>query len=97
MPSGTWQPLYFFVRRRGYNEQDAPDLTHGFFARLLEKGAIDAADPRRGRFRTFLLTALQNYLNNEWDRGHRQKRGGGRQFLSFEETLSAESGYQLLP
>ena len=92
-----WQPLYFFVRRRGYNEQDAQDLTQGFFARLLEKGAIEAADPQRGRFRTFLLTSLQNYLNNEWDRGHRQKRGGGQQFLSFEATLSAESGYQLLP
>jgi RNA polymerase sigma factor (sigma-70 family) len=92
-----WQPLYFFVRRRGYNEQDAQDLTQGFFARLLEKGAIEAADPRRGRFRTFLLTSLQNYLANEWDRGNRQKRGGGRQFLSFEETIGAEAGYQLLP
>jgi RNA polymerase sigma-70 factor (ECF subfamily) len=92
-----WQPLYYFVRRRGYNEQDAQDLTQGFFARLLEKGAIEAADPQRGRFRTFLLAALQNYLANEWHRGNRQKRGGGQHFLSFEEALSAEAGYQLLP
>src|SRR5262245_58468859 len=78
-----WQPLYYFVRRRGYNEPDAQDLTQGFFARLLEKDLIGAADRERGRFRTFLLTALQNYLANEWDRANRQKRGGGQQFLNM--------------
>src|SRR5688572_155037 len=92
-----WQPLYYFVRRRGYNEQDAQDLTQGFFARLLEKGSIGAADRARGRFRTFLLTALQNYLANEWDRANRQKRGGGQSLLSLEHHESAEAGYQLLP
>jgi RNA polymerase sigma-70 factor (ECF subfamily) len=92
-----WQPLYYFVRRRGYNEQDAQDLTQGFFARLLEKHSLEAADRERGRFRTFLLTSLQNYLANEWDRANRQKRGGGQQFLSLDLATSAESGYQLLP
>src|SRR5262245_36247959 len=92
-----WQPLYYFVRRRGYNEQDAQDLTQGFFARLLEKDLIGAADRERGRFRTFLLTALQNYLANEWNRANRQKRGGGQQFVSLEHADSAEAGYQLLP
>src|SRR5262245_20082742 len=92
-----WQPLYYFVRRRGYNEPDAQDLTQGFFARLLEKDLIGAADRERGRFRTFLLTALQNYLANEWDRANRQKRGGGQQFLSLEHVDSAEAAYQLLP
>ncbi|HXP59125.1 MAG TPA: sigma factor [Dongiaceae bacterium] len=92
-----WQPLYYFVRRRGYNEPDAQDLTQGFFARLLEKGSIEAADRQRGRFRTFLLTALGNYLANEWDRANRQKRGGGQHFLSLDEAVSAEAGYQLLP
>jgi RNA polymerase sigma-70 factor (ECF subfamily) len=92
-----WQPLYYFVRRRGYNEQDAQDLTQGFFARLLDKGSIGAADRERGRFRTFLLKALQNYLTNEWDRMNRQKRGGGLQFLSLELADNAEAGYQLLP
>ena len=91
-----WQPLYYFVRRRGYNEEDAQDLTQGFFARLLEKGSIGAADRERGRFRTFLLTALQNYVANEWDRAKRQKRGGGQQLLSLEHPESAEAGYQLL-
>src|SRR5262245_16047530 len=92
-----WQPLYYFVRRRGYNEQDAQDLTQGFFARLLEKGSIEAADRERGRFRTFLLTALQNYLANEWDRANRQKRGGGQQLLSLEHHEDVEASYQLLP
>jgi DNA-directed RNA polymerase specialized sigma24 family protein len=81
----------------GYSEQDAQDLTQGFFARLLEKGSIGAADRERGRFRTFLLTALQNYLTNEWDRANRQKRGGGQQLLSLEHHESADAGYQLLP
>jgi len=91
-----WQPLYYFVRRRGYTKQDAQDLTQGFFARLLDKGLIWAADRERGRFRTFMLTALQNYLTNEWDRMNRQKRGGGQQFLSLEQAGNAEAGYQLL-
>jgi RNA polymerase sigma-70 factor (ECF subfamily) len=92
-----WQPLYYFVRRRGYTEQDAQDLTQGFFARLLDKGLIEAAERERGRFRTFLLTALQNYLTNEWDRMNRQKRGGGQEFLSLELAENAEAGYQHLP
>jgi RNA polymerase sigma-70 factor (ECF subfamily) len=92
-----WQPLYYFVRRRGYDEQDAQDLTQSFFARLLEKKGFEAADRERGRFRTFLLTSLQNYLANEWDRANRQKRGGGQKFLSLESTLNAEAQYRQLP
>src|SRR5262245_21024102 len=91
-----WEPLYYFVRRRGYSEHDAQDLTQGFFARLLEKHSIGAADRERGRFRTFLLTALEHYLANEWDRANSQKRGGGQQFLSLEHTEDAEAGYQHL-
>ncbi len=89
-----WQPLYYFVRRRGHNREDAQDLTQGFFARILEKGLIGAANRERGRFRTFLLTSLSNYLADEWDRANRQKRGGGQQFLSLEHAASAE---ELLP
>jgi len=88
-----WQPLYYFVRRRGYSEHDAQDLTQGFFARLLDKRLLGAADRERGRFRTFLLTALENFLVNEWDKANRLKRGGGHEFVSVE----AEAGYRLLP
>src|SRR5262245_9232021 len=92
-----WQPLYYFVRRRGYNEHDAQDVTQSFFAQLLQKESLGAADRERGRFRTFLLSSLQNYLANEWDRAHRQKRGGGQSFLSLDLALSAEASYSQLP
>lgn len=73
-----WYPLYAYVRRRGHAAHDAADLTQAFFARLLEKGALGAADPARGRFRTFLLTACQHFLANEHQREAALKRGAGR-------------------
>jgi len=80
-----WYPLYVYVRRVGYGPEDAQDLTQEFFARLMEKNYLDAADPEKGRFRTFLLIALKRFLANEWDRSHRQKRGGGQRIQSFSE------------
>src|SRR5262245_44448192 len=50
-----WYPLYAFVRRRGYNPEEAQDLTQEFFARLLEKEFLRLVDPARGRFRSFLI------------------------------------------
>lgn len=85
-----WYPLYAFVRRRGYRREDAQDLTQAFFARLLEKQVVVAADPARGRFRSFLLGSLKNFLANEWDRERTQKRGGGRAVLSLDFTLADE-------
>jgi RNA polymerase sigma-70 factor (ECF subfamily) len=85
-----WYPLYAFVRRRGYRREDAQDLTQAFFARLLEKQVVVAADPARGRFRSFLLGSLKNFLANEWDRERTQKRGGGRTLLSLDFTLADE-------
>ena len=63
-----WYPLYTYVRRRGYGAEDARDLTQAFFARLLEKNGPTAADPARGRFRSFLLTSMKNFLASEWRR-----------------------------
>src|SRR4029079_9748039 len=57
-----WYPLYAYVRRRGHDADGAHDLTQAFFARLLEKGSLRAADQARGRFRSFLLTSLQHFL-----------------------------------
>ena len=57
-----WYPLYAYVRRRGYSPEDAQDLTQEFFARLLERHRLGAADPQRGRFRSFLLTSMKNFL-----------------------------------
>jgi RNA polymerase sigma factor (sigma-70 family) len=63
-----WYPLYVYVRRRGHSPEDAADLTQEFFARFLAKDYFRLADPARGRFRTFLLNALQHFLINEWKR-----------------------------
>ena len=72
-----WYPLYAYVRRQGQRPEDAEDLTQEFFARFLEKKYFQRASRERGRFRTFLLTSLKNFLVNEWDRARAAKRGGG--------------------
>lgn len=81
-----WFPLYAYVRRRGYQTAEAQDLTQEFFAQLLEKNVLAQAAPDRGRFRSFLLTSLANFLANEWDRQQAEKRGGGRRVLSLDLT-----------
>ena len=89
-----WPPLYGYVRRRGHTVHDAQDLTQAFFARLLEMGWIQRADPGKGRFRTFLLTAMNRFLANEWDRLRTQKRGGGAILapLQFETAEALHRG-----
>lgn len=79
-----WFPLYAQVRRRGYNAHDAQDLTQAFFARLLENETLTHADPARGRFRSFVLTALKHFLNDEWAKVRAQKRGGGHLPVSLD-------------
>ena len=71
-----WQPLYAYVRRVGHPPEEAQDLTQEFFARLLEHNTIARADPARGRFRSFLLGSLKNFLAHEWEKARAQKRGG---------------------
>ena len=89
-----WYPLYTFVRRSGHNPEDARDLTQEFFARLIAKHWVADADPARGRFRAFLLTALKRFLINEWHHGQCAKRGGGLTFISLE-AVAAEERYAL--
>lgn len=91
-----WYPLYAFVRASGTGPDDAVDLTQEFFARLLEKKWLADADQSRGRFRTFLLAALKNFLANEWHRSQRIKRGGGREFIELD-AMAAEDRYALEP
>ena len=79
-----WPPLYGYVRRRVPDVESAQDLTQEFFVRLLEKNALAAADPQRGRFRAFLLTAMKNFLENARDHDRAQKRGGGRRPISLD-------------
>lgn len=100
--SAYWYPLYVYVRRRGYDADAAHDLTQAFFARLLEKGSLRTADQARGRFRSFLLSALQHFLCNEHDRSRARKRGGGRAIHSLdlrgaEDRYLREPGHELTP
>jgi RNA polymerase sigma-70 factor (ECF subfamily) len=79
-----WFPLYAFVRRFGHSAEDAQDLTQEFFVRLLDKHFLEAADRNKGRFRTFLLTAVKRFLANEYDRVQAKKRGGGHKIMPLE-------------
>jgi RNA polymerase sigma factor (sigma-70 family) len=91
-----WYPLYAYVRRLGHQPADAQDLTQEFFARLLEKQWLAGADREKGRFRTFLIVALKRFLANEWDRVHREKRGGHAPHFSLD-TAVAEARYHSEP
>jgi RNA polymerase sigma-70 factor (ECF subfamily) len=81
-----WWPVYFFIRRLGHNEHDARDLTQGFFAHFLEHGYLRAADPTRGRFRSFLMASVKHFLAHDWEKAQRLKRGGSVTFVSWEEV-----------
>jgi RNA polymerase sigma-70 factor (ECF subfamily) len=86
-------PVLAYVRRRCGAPDEAEDLAQAFFARLLEKDDLRQADPERGRFRAFLLTALQHFLANERERARARKRGEGR----APAALDADSGAGLVP
>lgn len=87
-----WFPLYAYVRRRGRSPQEAEDLTQDFFVALLERQRLQGIERGGGRFRSFLLKALQNFLANAWDRASAQKRGGGRVLVPLED-VDAESRF----
>lgn len=91
-----WYPLYAYVRRRGVNSDEAQDIVQGFFVRLLEKGSLTTLTPERGRFRSFLLTAIKHFLINERHRAQAQKRGGKQRPLSLDFP-SGESRLALMP
>ncbi len=79
-----WPPLYAYVRRRVSDLHEAQDLTQAFFAQLLDREYLAEADPDRGRFRAFLLTAFKHFLSKEWEKAKAQKRGGDRRRISFD-------------
>src|SRR5262249_41255191 len=79
-----WPPLYAYLRRRGHSPDRAQDLTQGFFASLLGREFLTGLAPEKGKFRSFLLSSLQNYLANERDHAAALKRGGGRSEISID-------------
>jgi RNA polymerase sigma factor (sigma-70 family) len=88
--SAYWYPLYAYVRRRGNGPEDAQDLTQEFFARLLEKNWLADIEPVGGLFRSFLLTALNRFLANQYARNQTFKRGGGKQIISLDQGQAEE-------
>jgi RNA polymerase sigma-70 factor (ECF subfamily) len=85
-----WQPLYAFVRRRGYGHEEAQDLTQSFIARVLEKNVLREFRQERGRFRSFLLASLKNFLANEHDAERTLKRGGAAGRLPISQIELAD-------
>lgn len=97
-----WYPLYAHARRRGYASPDAQDLTQGFFACLLERQSLRNVDPTKGRFRSFMLGALNHFIASEWAKMQTQKRGGGREIVPLhlgaaEHRFDLEAGGQITP
>lgn len=90
-----YSPVVAFLRRDGREEDVARELAHDFFARLLAGGAIEGADPLRGRFRSYLLAALKRFAADQRNKTHAAKRGGGQIHSDVDEgaeiaDLSAE-------
>lgn len=91
-----WHPLYYYVRRQGVPPDDAQDLTQAFFAIFLSRNSIATADPDRGRFRSFLLASLKNFLHDEWDKSRALKRGGGQVFTADFQDEEARVARELI-
>ena len=91
-----WFPLYAYIRRRCGDEHQAQDLTQAFFHHILDKATLADANPQRGRFRSFLLTACKHFITNEWDRENAKKRGGDVGTLQLDFKY-AESNYRIEP
>ena len=89
-----WYPLYAYIRRRGCSAEDAQDLTQEFFVQLLRKNYPARADRAKGRFRTFLLHVLSQFLADRRERATALKRGGGQSVISLDEE-AAEDRYRL--
>lgn len=94
--STYWKPVYFYARRKGLAVEAAEDAVQGFFLHLLERDFPDRADPARGRFRSYLLTAMDNYLVNLHEKEAAQKRGGGARLLPLD-TAGAEHDLAVAP
>jgi RNA polymerase sigma-70 factor (ECF subfamily) len=91
-----WPPLYAYIRREGHGATEAQDLTQEFFARLLAKDYLQHLRHQEGKFRSFLLTFLKHFLSDQRDKAGAQKRGGGKTFVSLDET-SAEERFLAAP
>jgi RNA polymerase sigma-70 factor (ECF subfamily) len=85
-----WYPIYAYLRRKTASPEDAQDLTQGYLAHLLERGYLDRAEEKKGKFRAFLLADLKLFLAREWVRGRAVKRGGRCVIESFDHAMAEE-------
>jgi DNA-directed RNA polymerase specialized sigma24 family protein len=92
-----WPPLYHFLRRGGHSPHDAQDLTQEFLSRFLHRNGLNHLEDQRGKFRSFLLTFLKNFLSDERDRANAQKRGGGQILISIDAYDAEEREFLGLP
>jgi DNA-directed RNA polymerase specialized sigma24 family protein len=92
-----WRPIFSFVCGRGYSIEDAQDLTQDFFVTILKKNWLHHADRNRGRFRSLLLRSLQNFLINAAEKTHAYKRGGGAEFISWDDWMAEAPSQLSLP
>lgn len=79
-----WQPLYIYARRSGLDIHQAEDLVQDFFTHIIEQDFFSRADASRGRFRTFLLSSLQQFIARSHRHNSRQKRSPGAPLLSLD-------------
>jgi RNA polymerase sigma-70 factor (ECF subfamily) len=91
-----WYPVYAYVRRKGRSAPEAEDLTQEFFSRLLGRGFPAGVKREGGKFRSYLLRALDHFLINEWRRDNTAKRGGGTMTFSLD-GVDADARYRLEP
>jgi len=91
-----WYPLYAYVRRRGFNVPDAEDLIQEFFARFLAKDCLTRIRREKGKFRFYLLSALNHFLADMWDRERCVKRGGGQAVVPIDAEVG-EARYRREP
>ena len=97
-----WYPLYLFIRRRGYEADEARDLVQDYFVRLLDSPVLSHADRTKGRFRTFLIADCKRFLSHQRARTRARKRGGDRRFISIDSGEAdrrylREPGHDLTP
>lgn len=81
-----WQPIFAYLRRTGLSSEDAEDQTQQFLAELLARDGLSGVHPRHGRFRSFLLASLRNFLSHQRERAGTRKRGGGVVFRPLDSN-----------
>ncbi len=83
-----WRPVFAFICYQGHSVPDAQDLTQDFFLKVLKGQLLHRADRTRGRFRSLMLRALQDFLHDAAEKRHTRKRGGDVQFVSWDDWMA---------